>query len=229
MPKRSPERFVAELALAIDETVHSSRGLRHNEWRLMSTVVAECGWHRRSEARMRHLDGLLRSRGIYSAPPVTDQRVRSDDKVIFTNRPVDFLRAKEFADEARLSEFVREYHRELFSGTSLEGLSFVDREYPIDVGSKTHSVDMLFTDSVGSDVAIEFKVAGAKVEDVDQLCRYLDRFIQENLPVRGILITAESRLSVDDQLVRQAIRQSEHEIEWYTYTLPMPLAKVDIE
>jgi RecB family endonuclease NucS len=66
-----------------------------------------------------------------------------------------------------------------------DGLRFVRREHPTDIGP----VDLLCRDADGRAVAIEVKRRG-EIDGVEQLTRYLDRMNLDPMlrPVRGILV-----------------------------------------
>jgi RecB family endonuclease NucS len=66
-----------------------------------------------------------------------------------------------------------------------DGLVFVRREYPTDIGP----VDLLCTDPAGGTVAVEVK-RHADIDGVEQLARYLERLALDPRlqPLRGVLV-----------------------------------------
>lgn len=227
MAKRTPERFVRDLGEEIETTEKESGRLRYRESRMVSTVIRDCGWRRRSAQRLRALGELLAMAGIYAWPqPIHELGWK--DWISFSLRPFpNFIEATKFASESRLADFVETYHPELFAGTSLEDLEFVERELSIDhCAGKTMSADMLFMDADETPVIVEFKVGAAVPKDVSQLSEYLDLVLERLGHVRGVLITAEpSSRTEEDPVRRELDLHDHHDIDWYWYSVPMPLTR----
>ena len=229
MAVRTPERFVEEIADEIRRTVERSGGLERTERRLQRTVVALCGWKAKSDPRMASLQQLLEDSGVFTYPELESESLSADSWITFSDRPAARVVAAAilFGDEERLHGFVRDYYPELFSGTPLEKLEFVQSEARIDQGiTKKLKADMLFKRNSGSYVAIEFKKSYPEAGDVAQLANYLRLIAAEGYDVSGALISARpptSQLEETAWVEIEAFKTHGMSIDWYWYELPIPL------
>jgi len=133
--------------------------------------------------------------------------------------------AERFTSERRLHEFVMDYYPELFAGTALADLRFLDSEARLDQGFTTLEADMLFEDGRGTKVVVEFKAGPPRVQAVSQLHNYVALVADTKTAVRGVLITARPTTGEAARPVWKAIDRhaEEFEIDWYWYSLPIPL------
>lgn len=82
---RDPESFVA--GLVRDVTIRKLHGKPETTRRKLSTVLAQCGWKKRSPERLTELVALLGDKGLFSNPDILEINLPLDTSVTFGREP----------------------------------------------------------------------------------------------------------------------------------------------
>lgn len=227
------ESFVASLDKALSLASRRS-GEQGTVWRKLSTVVQQCGWKRRTAARMTELEHALAEIGIFASVDLADLDLGPDTTVRFARRPwtpVGRIIKPERALAYLLSEnpaTILEALPQLGRITHLHGGRTKERKYSLH-GSQIRP-DLVFRSDTGAYVVFELKSEQAEPDAVTQLKEYIEAVAGAHAaPVRGVLVAARPSnpgLLARVQQELKALRVF-YPVDWIWYDVAVKASRVE--
>ena len=215
---RGPERFAALLDRELE-------GTAARRAKLLSTVLSECGYRRRSVLRLQSIQDALEARGIYSRPRLTEPQVRSHERLEFSRMAYSSVEPDLiFPDERALEDFVLRNYKQI---PELSMLKSPKQQRHLPSGRQ---YDLMFRECRSNDVVIlEFKAGDGGMGVVSQLFLYLKELLPiaqaERCGVRGIIISGEPNAHLEDQ-VRLLSEGTGIRVDWYCYVSSLKLVSL---
>lgn len=213
---------------AIEDSISHSGGLRHFEKRKVRTVVRECGRKRRSRKLLSDLEEVMDAAGLHVWPELDDSGLNPDSWLRFSKQPAaERALGRSFKNERSMHEFIRDYHQLVFADTELANLEYEGSEIPIHLDLDEVRLDMLFRDSGGTAVVVEFKHEAPTPAVAAQLRRYMSALMSHEEAVRGVLLTNRPTSLAEERSIKKELELGgeRFRIDWYWYSLSLPIRK----
>lgn len=224
-----PDEYARGLAVALDKARHGVVSGQVTIQRLVSTVVNESGWSKRSPQNVARIAAALADACVYPDVDITDLRVPWKSWVRLSGSSFPARRmSRILVAERPLNRFLADYHRTTFATEDgLSDLTFVSSEKRVKYQGGELRIDLLFRDSEGTLVAVETERGDPQENSAFQLRRYLDALSAAGHNVRGVLITARPRSAQLEEDVLEELREIPYPTAWYWYDVSIGLERLD--
>lgn len=188
----------------------------------LSTILARCGWARRSDQRMERLAAMLSERGLVATPPLTDRELTVDGWVRFSRRPPP-VPVQTPPSEADLIKYLHANHRHI---EPLDGYGpNIVREESRPSGKRP---DLIIKDAARRRwLVIEVENKGlanheAPLQLLDYMREIKDRELPAGWEIEGMIISA----AADPHHVQMLMdAKAPGPVHWLTFTMQVELQR----